>query len=441
MSKVAELPRLRRFKFERDGTERLTHHLFRFPAKFHPPVVRQLIRDYTEEGDCILDPFCGSGTLMVEASVLGRDSIGVDVDPLSVFVSKVKIQVLRERSLNIAAGELDKSLTKLQRSAAELEILAESDLDDEEYEAQLAGAWVPEIPRLTHWFYRYAIVDLAHLLEAINELEVPETQRRFLRLVFAATIRSASRADPVPVSGLEVTKLMLEKEAVGRRVDVIALFRRRLRRAIEDMGKYHTARDLKVEARAYVGDVAKLARNIAPSADAVITSPPYHGAVDYYRRHQLEMFWLGMTKNHDERLVLLERYLGRPKVPQRHLYLQDSKVELAKARTVEEKMRVLSVERANAFKHYAVGMSRAITNVARRTKTGAYFVLVVGHSSWNGDSIDTSSLMEELAGPYFELSERYWYPIKNRYMSYERRNGANIDREYVLVLRRTKAAT
>jgi hypothetical protein len=128
-------------------------------------------------------------------------------------------------------------------------------------------------------------------------------------------------------------------------------------------------------------------------------------------------------------------------VPQRHLYLQDSKVKLAKARAVEEKMRVLSVERANAFKHYAVGMSRAITNVARRTRTGAYFVLVVGHSSWNGDSIDTSALMEELAGPYFELSERYWYPIKNRYMSYERRNGANIDREYVLVLRRTKAAT
>jgi hypothetical protein len=436
LSSPVRLPEQRPFGFEAAGAGRLTHHLFRFPAKFHPPIVRQLLTDYTEPGDCVLDPFCGSGTLLVEASVLGRNSIGIDVDPLSVFISRVKAHALRRSSLNSTIEQLDDALEGLQRSSDELATLAAHDLDDAEYVEQLNEAWVPQIPRLEHWFYRYAIVDLALLLKAIKKLKVPETHRDFLKLIFAATIRSASRADPVPVSGLEVTKVMLEKEAAGRSVDVASLFRRRLTQSLFDMQAYSEARTRGVEAKAIRGDVAALRANLAPRVDAVITSPPYHGAVDYYRRHQLEMFWLGMTEDQNARLALLEHYLGRPKVPMRHPYVGEARLNLTGIVAVEKKMRMVSQERANAFKHYAIGMSKAIANVAQRMKPGTPFVLVVGHSTWNGGSIDTSALMEELARPHFSLTERFWYPVKNRYMSYSRNNGANIDREYVLVLER-----
>jgi len=399
-----------------------------------------LIRDYTDEGDLILDPFCGSGTLLVEASVLGRNSVGIDVDPLSVFVTKVKVHSLRKAGLEATAEKLGKTLDDLIRTPTELKKFQTSEMEELSYETKLDGAWVPKIPKLHHWFYRYAIVDLARLLKAIEELKVPETHRDFLRLIFAATIRGASRADPVPVSGVEVTKVMLEKERAGRSVDVISIFKRRLTRAIEEMGSYQVARDPTATAKAYRGDVAALRANMAPQVDAVITSPPYHGAVDYYRRHQLEMFWLGMTKDQTERLGLLEHYLGRPRVPERHSYVSGASLELAKTQSVEAKMRKVSSERANAFKHYAIGMSRAFENIAKRMSAGACCVLVVGHSSWNGGSINTSQLMAELAQPHFELSERLYYPVKNRYMSYERHNGANIDREHVLVFERTAIA-
>nr|MDQ4041145.1 site-specific DNA-methyltransferase [Actinomycetota bacterium] len=73
-----------------EASRRYTHYLFRYPAKFHPPVAQALLERYTEPGDCVLDCFCGSGTLLVEATVAGRSAVGSDVDPVAAFVSRVK---------------------------------------------------------------------------------------------------------------------------------------------------------------------------------------------------------------------------------------------------------------------------------------------------------------------------------------------------------------
>lgn len=61
----------KRFRYVDKEVERLTHYLFRYPAKFHPPIVRALIEEYTARDECVLDPFCGSGSMLVEARVSG----------------------------------------------------------------------------------------------------------------------------------------------------------------------------------------------------------------------------------------------------------------------------------------------------------------------------------------------------------------------------------
>src|SRR4051794_38788997 len=100
MDNARTTPARRRLEYPKASSgDRLTHYLFRYPAKFHAPVIKQLIRDYTVEGDVLYDPFCGSGTLLVEALVEGRNAVGSDVDPVAVFVSDVKSRPLRERAL------------------------------------------------------------------------------------------------------------------------------------------------------------------------------------------------------------------------------------------------------------------------------------------------------------------------------------------------------
>jgi DNA methylase len=78
------------------STERvagLTHNFYRYPARFSPEFVRAMISEFTAIGDLIYDPFMGGGTTLVEAMVMGRNSIGTDISSLATFISKVKTTV------------------------------------------------------------------------------------------------------------------------------------------------------------------------------------------------------------------------------------------------------------------------------------------------------------------------------------------------------------
>lgn len=72
----------------------LTHNFYRYPARFSPIFVREVINEFTDPGDFVLDPFMGGGTTLVEASYLGRKSFGIDINQLAVFISKVKTSIL-----------------------------------------------------------------------------------------------------------------------------------------------------------------------------------------------------------------------------------------------------------------------------------------------------------------------------------------------------------
>ena len=108
------------------------------------------------------------------------------------------------------------------------------------------------------------------------------------------------------------------------------------------------------------------------------------------------------------------------------------------ARQWEKRIRRVSVERADAFLHYISSMASVFRALSRILKPGAPAVFVVGHSTWNSVEIPTSELFQEISAGLFSLGEVLRYPIKNRYMSYTRHNGADIAAEYVLVLRRTR---
>lgn len=86
---------LQKYNQTRSVNQYLTHWIYPYKGKFHPQMIRALINIIgLENGQTLLDPFVGSGTAVLEAQLLGINSIGIDISPLCVLISKVKTQSL-----------------------------------------------------------------------------------------------------------------------------------------------------------------------------------------------------------------------------------------------------------------------------------------------------------------------------------------------------------
>ena len=429
-----------RLDFATEDAPRLTHYLFRFPAKFHPRVVHALLRSYTEVGQTVLDPFCGSGTLLVAAAAEGRNAIGTDIDPVAAFVSSVKTHRYRSGHLRSSWALLHPALNLFRRSDKEYDALKFEDISVGAYESIIRKEklWIPAIPNLAHWFRRYVIVDLARIIEIIENVPIPHTHRRFFRLVFSSILRKASNADPVPVSGLEVTAHMKAIDDAGRIVNPFDLLHCAVEKSLRAVDDYSRLADPSAGSSVLQADATSLQSTLRRKVDAIITSPPYHNAVDYYRRHQLEMFWLRLTETHADRLALRPKYLGRGSIRKCDPVL-DRVNELGSLATEwHMKIREVSVKRADAFAHYMVSIKDVFEQMHATICERGPVILVLGNSGWNGSRIPTALLFEEISEPWFELTDKLWYPTKNHYMSYQRHNGAHIDEEYVLVFHRQR---
>jgi hypothetical protein len=96
----------------KDNVQGLTHNYYKYPARFSPKFVREVIEAFSEPGDVILDPFVGGGTTLVEALATNRHSIGFDVSPIASFVSKSKTTLLSDNDLDIISNWFDYVLKK-----------------------------------------------------------------------------------------------------------------------------------------------------------------------------------------------------------------------------------------------------------------------------------------------------------------------------------------
>ncbi|MBN1690851.1 MAG: hypothetical protein JW901_07510 [Dehalococcoidia bacterium] len=77
----------------------LTHNFYRYPARFSPEFAREAILAFTKSKDCVIDPFVGGGTTIVESLALGRRAIGIDINSLAYFTSLVKTTPLSKQDI------------------------------------------------------------------------------------------------------------------------------------------------------------------------------------------------------------------------------------------------------------------------------------------------------------------------------------------------------
>ncbi len=417
-----------------------THCLFKYPAKFHRPVVRWALSAYAKPGGVVLDPYTGSGTLQVEALIQKISSVGVDIDPLACFVARAKTTPINPDLLDKRLENLQKRLEKVTRSQTQLEKLIGSDISRSQFTEESRNVWIPTIPNIEHWFRRHVIVDLARLLASIKGARLTDAERTFFLACFAAVIRRVSNADPTPVSGLEVTSLQAERNK-HREINTFEEFLHRARTSIDGMRElWDVCRRQRSSATAIV--IRADARDMEPALAAevpqflpfslVVTSPPYCNAVEYSRRHKLEMFWLSLVSDQASHQEVSRQYvgnshgMGRPEAVLRNFGITQIDALLQKILRLDKK-RAISLER------YFAAMDKFFCELGRITKKGATVVCVIGNSTCCGIEVPTAGLAPLLAWEHFRLRRKFSYAIQNHYMQYGLRNGKGIREESVLL--------
>ncbi|HEX8378769.1 MAG TPA: DNA methyltransferase, partial [Pedobacter sp.] len=139
-------------------TERFTHLIHTYPAKLlvHIPYFFLNNTIFSKPGDTVLDPFCGTGTVLLEALLAGRNALGADANPLARLIAEVK-------TVRCSDARLKKTL--------EL-ILKIKDCD--------GIVPVPSVVNIDYWFNPNNKSSLSHILQSINEVQDQHLKNFFL---------------------------------------------------------------------------------------------------------------------------------------------------------------------------------------------------------------------------------------------------------------------
>ena len=401
----------------------LTHSLFRFPGRFHPPLVAYLIASHPD-ATAIADPMSGSGTAAVETVAAGRKGIFSDIDPLACLLTRAKARPVDPEWLvetfNTIAKKARPKLVPVRRPQARLAI--------HHLETSTDFRAPPEI---FHWFQPYVVEGLCNsLIAAADHLPTPRRADSILA-VFAAIIRRVSRADPSTSSGLEVTKVRKKALKNGLKFDLEAELKRKA--AILARG-YKELRNVPQMGRAKVfqHDVknwSQLCRETGIWPDLVLTSPCYMSAIEYWRRHKLEFCLLGLIKPKDLP-TLKDQFLG--------MGGEEPRLEGMPAVVTEMYRKLESIGRkrdasslANYFQDSRLWLAETRTVLE---KSGGTAFVVVGGNTNHGLVLDTPGGLLKIAKDVGLSPSIFWeYSIKNSYMQYPT-NGDRIKTETVLKL-------
>ena len=248
---------------ERERTKHV-HRLHPYLGKFPPQLAEALLRRRFAPGALVYDPFAGSGTTLVEASVLGIDAIGCDVSAFNCLLAEVKT----------AAPDLDGLSSELARA------LAQPPLDEP------AGEW------LERWIAPQALSELLGFRLALEG----SPQRASLSIVLSRAARSARR---VPHHALDDARQPVtapywcyKHRRECRPGQTASRFL--IRYAADTHRRLAEYAALRGEVTVTVLHADARSADLPDAIDGIVTSPPYPGLIDYHEQHRYAYELLGL---------------------------------------------------------------------------------------------------------------------------------------------------
>ncbi len=403
-----------------------THWIHWYPAKmFHRIPSTFLDAIGLPVGANILDPFCGSGTVLLEANLRGYHAIGIDINPLARLISRVKITPLDPTELKSQLAQL---LPRAKRCRSMPK--AQATLD----------SWLSPSTRIA--LHRLAI--------AIGEIADPGCQSFFL-VALTSIVRQVSAADPAipPLVRLREERAdsagsryrsALRKSRAMTTSSVYSIFLDAAIANIRRMTHLHALRGELGQTRFCAPDADAAHTGLqSASIDTIITSPPYCGAQKYVRSLKLELILSGSAQ--DELRHLDRKTLGTEAVTTRATPLSELLTGDGYVDYVLRKVYRVNPVRARMASDYSKYLSAFANECQRVLQPGGHLCVTLGRSTLAGVPFQVDRVFRhasEAAG--LKLVATLVDPIPSRGLLTQRHTTAGrIDHEFIVWLRRPES--
>lgn len=385
------------WEFLKDDTRYGTHDFHRYSSKFIPQIARNLIEIFSNPGETVLDVFLGSGTTCVEAELLGRKSIGVDLNPVAYLIAKVKNTPIEDRVLDKNVKEL---LDKIRNKIAILREKEDSNLKLFSSTHEKIVVNQPIFPNIEKWFQPQVLKELSIIKDCVNEIEINEI-RLFFVCAFSAILRSVSNAHSC-YGNLMINK---QKGLVGNTFET---FERQILLMIEGMKSFNK-QVKKATSHIYCSDSRHLSFIDSNSIDLIVTHPPYISAVPYAEYQKLSLNWLK------------ECFAN----------VFDNKcTEYLNPRTLDKEIIGGQRSKMNVIDRFMDSMELVFEEMYRVLKRGKYCCVVIGHPTVRGKIVELSDDLVRLAT---KTGFDHFYTITR---GNHRTTMGKMKKEYILILKK-----
>ena len=383
----------------------LTHSIFYYPAKFIPQVVRYALESFTKEGDWVVDPFAGSGTVGVEAYLCKRNAFLLDLNPLLHYMIPLKVPTEKEQ---LREDNLSQMLDGLEKN-----------------DNHFAPAW----SNVAYWYPSEMLETLSRYWGFIKNSE----RDTYTAIIESALLKAskhfsyAEHRTPKLFRSKSKRKYVEELLQTDWEEKLKKMIRSHSLETLRKMNDFSTFTNCHNNSVEFEGGVDSSYYFFQREFDALITSPPYLQAQEYMRTVKMELFWLGYNEEEIRKLSRLEiPYRKADRVIQTPT-LEKIRSELTRA------------DLAKLLDSYFCHTINALENAMNQLKANGTACIFIGNPLIDGIKVEIwRILMEYFTNNGYLFGNLYEDRIKHRQLfgTRKNKNPDGMKSEFLLILRK-----
>lgn len=347
-------------------TKIYTHCFHSYPAMMIPQVVDRLLEKWGQGAKLLFDPYCGTGTSLVEANIKGINAIGTDLNPLARLIARAKTTPINLQKLDLYLKDFSNFLFSVR------------------FRAESVSVVCPNFNNIDFWFKKETIGELAIIKEYISKIEDNKVAD-FFKVAFSETVRDSS----LTRNGEFKLFRMSRNRIRNFNPDVFGLMESKLARNRRGLQSFMERRRGDPKSSIYsfntIDDIPEEVIN-DESVDIVITSPPYGDSrttVAYGQFSRLANQWLDFR----EASQLDKRLMGG--VPVKNIPKFECEGLNQAISQIAEKDR----KRAGDVVSFYTDLEKSIDSVSKVIKRNGYACYVVGNRQVKGITLPTDKII------------------------------------------------